>query len=60
MHYHPIIGITIFIISVIIAYYIGSYITKKYKLSKFRDEEKKDDYGDAPAPDAPWMKKNKS
>ena len=60
MTYHPIIGISIFIISLIIAYYIGTYITKKYKSSKNISEKlKKTDIGDAAAPDAPWMNEKK-
>ena len=60
MTYHPIIGISIFIISLIIAYYIGTYIAKKYKSSKNISEKlKKTDIGDAAAPDAPWMNKKK-
>jgi len=58
MSYHPIMGISFFIISIVIAYYIGRYIKKKYKSSKSKDN--KTDYGDAAAPDAPWMKKNKN
>ena len=60
MTYHPIIGISIFIISLIIAYYIGTYIAKKYKSSRNVSEKlKKTDLGDAAAPDAPWMNKKK-
>jgi len=60
MTYHPIIGISIFIISLIIAYYIGSYIAKKYNSSKNTSERlKKTDLGDAAAPDAPWMNEKK-
>ena len=55
MSYHPIMGISFFIISIVIAYYVGRYIKKKYKSSKSKDN--KTDYGDAAAPDAPWMKK---
>ena len=60
MTYHPIIGISIFIISLIIAYYIGTYIAKKYKSSRNVSEKlKKTDLGDAAAPDAPWMNEKK-
>jgi len=60
MTYHPIMGISIFIISLIIAYYIGTYIAKKYKSSRNVSEKlKKTDLGDAAAPDAPWMNKKK-
>ena len=60
MTYHPIIGISIFIISLIIAYYIGTYIAKKYKSSKNISEKlKKTDIGNAAAPDAPWMNEKK-
>ena len=60
MTYHPIMGISIFIISLIIAYYLGTYIAKKYKSSKNIGKKlKKTDLGDAAAPDAPWMDKKK-
>ena len=60
MTYHPIMGISIFIISLIIAYYIGTYISKKYKSKNNVSEKlKKTDLGDAAAPDAPWMNEKK-
>ena len=60
MTYHPIMGISIFIISLIIAYYIGTYIAKKDKSSRNVSEKlKKTDLGDEAAPDAPWMNKKK-
>ena len=30
MNYHPIMGILIFILSLVIAYFVGKIITKKY------------------------------
>ncbi len=51
--YHPIIGITIFLLCVIFSYILGKRIvfnSKKYK--------KKPPTGEVSSPDAPWIKKN--
>ena len=59
MSYHPIMGILILILCVILAYLIGKIITKKNILrwkSSDKDNKKPLDIGDANSPDAPWMK----
>ena len=61
LNYHPIMGILIFIFSLIIAYFIGKTITKKNIFKWKRNESSKASpnmgVGDANSPDAPWMKK---
>jgi len=61
MSYHPIIGILILIICVLLAYFIGKIITRnnilKWRKTKNDKEEPIDVIGDASSPDAPWMKK---
>ncbi len=61
LNYHPIMGILIFIFSLIIAYFIGKIITKKnifkWKRSESSNTSSNTGLGDANSPDAPWMKK---
>tara|TARA_A100001037_G_scaffold163910_1_gene147566 strand:- start:3338 stop:3526 length:189 start_codon:yes stop_codon:yes gene_type:complete len=61
MNYHPIMGILIFILSLVIAYFIGKIITKKNIFKWRRNPNPKmsssEEIGDANSPDAPWMKK---
>ena len=62
MNYHPIMGILILILCVVLAYLIGKIITKKNILKWKRtdiDSKKSVDIGDANSPDAPWMKDKK-
>ena len=66
MHYHPIIGITIFFAAIIFSFLLGKFAYKKY-LSKDAIEnlETKNSSGkvssppkgEITAPDAPWLKK---
>ena len=64
MYYHPIIGIIIFIIAVIISFYIGRFLLKKSnkkKISSFNgenDQIKNNSIpkGEITSPDAPWLK----
>ena len=61
MSYHPIIGILILVICILLAYFIGKIITRnnilKWRKTKNDKEESIDSIGDASSPDAPWMKK---
>jgi hypothetical protein len=61
MSYHPIIGILILVICILLAYFIGKIITRnnilKWRKTKNDKEELIDVIGDASSPDAPWMKK---
>jgi hypothetical protein len=61
MSYHPIIGILILVICILLAYFIGKIITRnnilKWRKTKNDKEEPIDVIGDASSPDAPWMKK---
>jgi hypothetical protein len=61
MSYHPIIGILILVICILLAYFIGKIITRnnilKWRKTKNGKEELIDVIGDASSPDAPWMKK---
>ena len=61
MSYHPIIGILILVMCILLAYFIGKIITRnnilKWRKTKNDKEEHIDVIGDASSPDAPWMKK---
>ena len=61
MSYHPIIGILILVMCILLAYFIGKIITRnnilKWRKTKNDKEESIDIIGDAGSPDAPWMKK---
>ena len=60
MNYHPIMGILILILCILIAYFIGKIITKnnilKWRKTKNYNDDSVDVVGDANSPDAPWMK----
>ena len=67
MTYHPIIGILIFFITIIISFFLGRNAYRKYKNveniynSKDIEEGGKKNYtappkGDIKSPDAPWLK----
>ena len=61
MSYHPVIGILILIICILLAYFIGKIITRnnilKWRKTKNDKDASIDVIGDASSPDAPWMKK---
>ena len=57
MTYHPIIGISIFILSILAAYLLGKFISRKYKSSSYFQKKIKETDGDAAMPDAPWVNK---
>ena len=60
MYYHPVLGITIFILAVIISFILGKLYLKK-KLNLFNKSNKKNNHtlpkGEITAPDAPWLEK---
>ena len=67
MTYHPIIGIMIFLITIIIAFFLGKNAFKKYKgaekklvirelESKNKNSYQRPPKGDITSPDAPWLK----
>lgn len=60
MNYHPIMGILILLLCILIAYFIGKIITKnnilKWRKTKNYNDDSVDVVGDANSPDAPWMK----
>ena len=60
MNYHPIMGILILVLCILIAYFIGKIITKnnilKWRKTKNDNDGSVDVVGDANSPDAPWMK----
>lgn len=60
MYYHPIIGIFIFIIAIIISFILGRFYIKK-KLNLFSTIQSKKEIpipkGEITAPDAPWLDK---
>ena len=64
MNYHPIMGILILILCILIAYFIGKIITKnnilKWRKIKNYNDDSIDVVGDANSPDAPWMKNKKN
>ena len=61
MFYHPIMGITIFVIAVIISFILGRlYIRKKIGIIPSDKNNKKTNLpkGEITSPDAPWLDKN--
>ena len=59
MYYHPLIGVTIFIISILLSFILGHYLmrNKKNKMIKLTKIEKNNiTKGEVPSPDAPWLK----
>tara|TARA_Y100000389_G_C17334362_1_gene449833 strand:- start:798 stop:989 length:192 start_codon:yes stop_codon:yes gene_type:complete len=61
MYYHPIIGIIIFIIAVVISFYLGRLLLKKStqkEANSFNDKIKNTSMpkGEITSPDAPWLK----
>ena len=60
MYYHPIIGVTIFLIAVIFSFILGRlYFKKKNNLVFHNKDSKKSPLpkGEITAPDAPWLDK---
>ena len=69
MTYHPIIGILIFLLTIILSFFLGKNAFKKYKSKeKFTnlrvlEKNEKQSYvsappkGDVTSPDAPWLNK---
>ena len=61
MYYHPLIGITIFILAIVFSFIMGRfYINKKLKVSSSSNHKKKSSLpkGEITSPDAPWLDKN--
>ena len=61
MYYHPLIGITIFILTIIFSFILGrTYINRKSKISTSNNYKKKPSLpkGEITSPDAPWLDKN--
>ena len=60
MYYHPLIGISIFLIAVIFSFILGRlYIKKKLNFVYQNNDKKKSALpkGEITAPDAPWLDK---
>ena len=67
LHYHPIMGIAVFVLSIVTAYIIGRKIvshkggknnfTQKYIVANFI--KKSPPKGDISSPDAPWLNNKK-
>ena len=58
MYYHPLIGISIFIMAVIISFILGRFYIKKKLNLVYNDKVKKKSAlpkGEITAPDAPWL-----
>ena len=61
MSYHPLIGIAIFILTIIFSFFLGrTYINRKLKISTSDNYKKKPSLpkGEITSPDAPWLDKN--
>ena len=64
MYYHPIIGIMIFIITIVISFYLGRSLLKKSDGKKVSSLNAEIDQikntsvpkGEITSPDAPWLK----
>ena len=60
MYYHPLIGVSIFLIAVIFSFILGRlYIKKKLNFAYQNNDKKKSSLpkGEITAPDAPWLDK---
>lgn len=60
MYYHPLIGISIFLVAVIFSFILGRiYIKKKLNFIYQNNDKKKSSLpkGEITAPDAPWLDK---
>ena len=65
MYYHPLIGVTIFLLAVVISFFLGINAFKKYKyriknsnLEILKNKtQSSPPQGEITAPDAPWIKK---
>ncbi len=60
MTYHPIMGITIFFIFLVIAFLIGkksNFIKENKRIYYLINNKKKNKYTDSINPDADWLKK---
>ncbi|MEC6996983.1 MAG: hypothetical protein VXW97_01935 [Pseudomonadota bacterium] len=60
MYYHPLIGISIFLIAVIFSFFLGRlYIKKRLNFISQSNDKKKSALpkGEITAPDAPWLDK---
>ena len=58
MQYHPFIGVTIFLIAMVISFVLGKFYIKKKqeKISKFNNQIKVNlPKGEITSPDAPWL-----
>ena len=63
MQYHPLIGISIFLIAIILSFILGRKFMKKTKNEIFSSpklDQNKLPKGDVTSPDAPWLNKNKN
>ena len=65
MYYHPLIGITIFLLAIVLSFFLGINSFKKYKnrlknsnLEILKNKNHSSPpQGEITAPDAPWIKK---
>ena len=60
MHYHPLIGVLIFVFAIIVSFILGRfYIKKKLNLFPNKQFKKKSNLpkGEITSPDAPWLNK---
>ena len=67
MYYHPLIGIIIFFVAIVVAFFLGKFAYKRYKhsteysnlelLKSKNRSSSSPPQGEITAPDAPWLKK---
>lgn len=60
MYYHPLIGISIFLVAVIFSFILGRHHIKKKLSFIYQNNDKKKSSlpkGEITAPDAPWLDK---
>ncbi len=59
MYYHPFLGITIFIVAIVLSFFLGRvYIKKKLNLNSYNKNKKISlPKGEITSPDAPWLNK---
>ena len=62
MYYHPLIGITIFLVAIVLSFLLGNRLMKKRKNNMINLSELEQNQipkGEITSPDAPWLKDNK-
>lgn len=60
MYYHPIIGILIFLIAVVLSFILGRHLMQSRRKDTLELNNTSLPKGEVTSPDAPWLNKNKN